>query len=69
VSLDRPALMSGDNKPVFLNATVPSSILRKRHNTIAYHRVREDIAERIIRFSYIKSEENVSDVLVKPLND
>jgi hypothetical protein len=43
--------------------------LKKKHNAIAYHRVREAIAERIMRFAYIKSEENVSDVLTKPLSN
>jgi hypothetical protein len=63
VALDGPALMLGDNMSVVLNTTVPSSVLKKKHNAIAYHRVREAIAARIMRFAYIKSEENVSDVL------
>jgi hypothetical protein len=62
VALDGPALMLGDNMSVLLNTTVPSSVLKKKHNAIAYHRVREAIKARIIRFAYIKSEENVSDV-------
>jgi hypothetical protein len=66
VALDGPALMLGDNMSVVLNTTVPSSVLKKKHNAIAYHRVREAIAARIMRFAYIKSEENVSDVLTKP---
>jgi hypothetical protein len=67
VALDGPALMLGDNITVVFNTTVPSSVLKKKHNAIAYHRVREAIATRIMRFAYIKSEENVSDVLTKPL--
>jgi hypothetical protein len=43
--------------------TVPSSVLKKKHKAIAYHRVKEVIAARIMRFPYIKNEENVSDVL------
>jgi hypothetical protein len=54
---------------VVVNTTVPSSILKKKHNAIAYHRVREAITARIMRFAYIKSEENVSDVLTKPLSN
>jgi hypothetical protein len=69
VALDGPTLMLGDNMSVVLNNTVPSSVLKKKHNAIAYHRVREAIAARIIRFVYIKSEENVSDVLTKPLSN
>jgi hypothetical protein len=70
VALDGPASILGDNMSVVLNTiTVSSSVLKKKHNAISYHRVREAIAARIMRFSYIKSEENVSDVLTKPLNN
>jgi hypothetical protein len=69
VALDGPALMLGDNMSVVLNTIVPSRLLKKKHNAIAYHRVREAIAARIMRFAYIKSEENVSDVLTKPLSN
>jgi hypothetical protein len=61
--------MLGDNMSVVLNTTVPSSVLKKKHYAIAYHRVREAIPARIMRFAYIKSEENVIDVLEKPLID
>jgi hypothetical protein len=47
VALDRPALMLGDNMSVVFNNRVPSSVLKKNHNTIAYHRVREAIEARI----------------------
>jgi hypothetical protein len=39
--------------------------LKKKHNAIAYHCVREGIAVRVMRFAYIKSEENVT----KPLSN
>jgi hypothetical protein len=63
VALDGPELMLGDNMSVVLNTTVPSSVLKKKHNAIAYHRVRDAIAARIMRFACIKSKENVIDVL------
>jgi hypothetical protein len=47
VELDGPALMLGDNMSVFLNTTVTSGVLKKKHNEIAYHLVREAIAARI----------------------
>jgi hypothetical protein len=43
VALYEPALMSGDSMSVVLNTKVPSSVLKKKHNSIAYHRVREAI--------------------------
>jgi hypothetical protein len=66
VALDVPKLMLGYHMSVILNTTVPSIVLKKKDNSIAYHRVREAIAARIMRFAHIKSEENVSDVLTKP---
>jgi hypothetical protein len=51
VVLDGPELMLGDIMSVALNTTVPSSVLKKKHNAIAYHRVREAIAASIMRFA------------------
>jgi hypothetical protein len=69
VVLDGQALILGGNMSVVLNTTVLLSILKKKYNAIAYHREREAIGARIMRFVYIKSEENVSDVLTKPLSN
>jgi hypothetical protein len=41
VALEGAALMLGDNTSVVLNTTVPSSVLKRKHNAIAYHRVKE----------------------------
>jgi hypothetical protein len=60
--------MLGDNKAVLQNTTVPSSMLKKKHNAIAYHRVRESIAGGILRFFHIPSTENLADILTKPLS-
>ena len=43
--------------------------MKKKHNAIAYHRVREAIAARLIRFCHIDSKINVADVLTKPLDN
>ena len=68
VPVDGPVLMLGDNNSVVLNTTVPSSVLKKKHNAIAYHRVREAIAAKIVRFCHIASHTNIADVLTKPLD-
>ena len=67
VNIDGPAMMIGDNMSVVLNTTTPSSALKKKCNAIAYHRVREAIAARIVRFGHIKSSLNFADVCTKPL--
>jgi hypothetical protein len=56
VEFDRPELTLGDKMSVVLNSTVPSSVLKQKHDAIVYHRVREAIAARITRFAYIKSK-------------
>ena len=68
VPLDGPALMLRNNHSVVLNTTVPSSTLKKKHNACAYHRVREAIAAKILRFAHIASNENYADVLTKALS-
>jgi dTDP-glucose pyrophosphorylase len=69
VDLDGLTLMLGDNMSMVLNTSVPSSVLKKKHNAIALHRVREAIAAKVIRFADGKSDENVSDILTKPLSN
>jgi hypothetical protein len=45
VPLDGKAYMFGDNpQSVITSGTIPHSSLNKRHNALAYHRVREAIA-------------------------
>jgi hypothetical protein len=41
--------MLGDSMSVVLNTTVPSGVLKKKHNAISYHHLREVIAARIMR--------------------
>ncbi|MEM7375847.1 MAG: Ty1/Copia family ribonuclease HI [Bacteroidota bacterium] len=68
VPIEGPALMLGDNQSVILNTSVPSSILKEKHNAMAYHRVREAVAARIVKFAHIESQENLADCLTKPLD-
>lgn len=67
VPIEGPSMLLGDNASVIASASVPSSPLRKKHNAIAYHQVREAIAAKIIRFAKINSKHNLSDCLTKPL--
>ena len=67
VPLDGPANVLTDNLAVVQNATVPSSTLKKKHNAICYHRVREAVAANIIRIAHIPSKENLADMFTKPL--
>ena len=53
----------GDNKSVLSNISVPSSMLKKKSNSIAYHFVREGTARDEWRFDYVKSCNNPADIL------
>ena len=68
VEIDGPALMLGDNNAVVLNTTLPSSQLKKKHQAISYHRIREAIAGKILEFHHIPSWSNYADVLTKPVS-
>ncbi len=57
--------MFGDNQSVIQSSTIPHSPLNKRHNALAYHRVREAIAAGILRFIKIDGKDNPADVLSK----
>ena len=56
-----------NNMSVVMNATWPESTLKKKHNAIAYHRVREAVAAGIIRITKVPRERNLADMLTKPL--
>jgi hypothetical protein len=65
VSLDGPTNGFCDNQSVVTNAIIPQSTLTKKHNIIAYHKVRESVAAEAIRISHEKGKNNLSDVLTK----
>ena len=55
----------GDNESVVKSSTIPHSPLRKRHNLLAFHRVREAIASKMLVFAHLKGAENAADILSK----
>lgn len=65
VPVDTATYMFGDNQSVITSSTIPHSSLAKRHNTLAYHQVREAIAGKIIKFFHIDGTTNPADILSK----
>ena len=65
VKVKGSAMMFGDNQSVITSSTLPHSGLNKRHNALSYHRVREAIAAKILRFFHIDGTNNPADVLSK----
>ena len=54
-----------DNQSVVENSTAPESVLKKRHNAIAYHRAREAQAAGIIKVAWEDGATNIADLLTK----
>jgi hypothetical protein len=56
-----------DNEAVFKNASIAESRLKKKHNSICFHRVRECIASMVQMVFKVESKYNPADILTKPL--
>ena len=65
--LEDSALLLGDNNSVVLNTTMPSSVLKKKHCAVSYHKIRESISAVIVSFSHISSENNHVHILTNPI--
>ena len=59
----------GDNKSVITSSTIPHSSLSKRHQALAYHRVRSAVAAKLglgfLKFSHIDGKQNPADIMTK----
>ncbi len=42
-------------------------LLKKKHNSIAYHHVREAIAANLLQVAWVETGKNLVDMLIKPL--
>ena len=56
-----------DNESVYKNTHFAHSTLKKKHNSICFHRVRETVAAGIMVVLKVKSEFNLADILTKSL--
>ena len=65
VPIGAKSFFFGDNRSVVTSATLPHSILTKRHNILAFPRVREAIAAKLMAFYWIQCAYNLSDMLSK----
>ena len=59
------SFLYGDNRSVITSATLPHSTLTKCDNILAFHRVREAIAAKIMDLYWIQSAYKLSDMLSK----
>ena len=60
-------VLFGDNQSMITSTMIPSSSLKKKHNAISHHRIRESIAAGIVDLIHVASKCNLADILTKPL--
>jgi hypothetical protein len=66
LSFEPTSNMLCDNYSVVINTQLPTSSLKKKHNSVAYHKCREAVAAGIVRVGHIDGKMNIADVLTKP---
>lgn len=62
------SMLIGENMSVIVNTTMSSSVLKKKANAISYHKIRESVACKILKFVFVNSEKNHGDVFTKVLD-
>ena len=65
--MEGPSYIFGDILAVVNSSKIPDDTLKKRHNALSYHRVREFIAAKVIKFIHIDGDKNPADILTKSL--
>jgi hypothetical protein len=68
IAVTKPSALWVDNMAVILNSTNPGSTLNKKHVALAYHFVREHVANLVINIHKIHSSDNFADPFTKGLN-
>ena len=67
VPVDDSAYLYCDNQCMVNNSSKVESTLDKKHNSVAYHDIRNAVAASIIAVAWIKSTDNLADALTKRL--
>ena len=67
VPIDGPAYIYCDNESVVNNSSKVESTLNKKHNSVAYHYVRNAVAASIITVAWINRDDNLADAFTKRL--
>jgi hypothetical protein len=68
VKVDQATPIWVDNLGVVLNASNPGSTLNKKHIALAYHFVREHVANGVVEIRKINSKDNYMDPFTKALD-
>jgi hypothetical protein len=68
IKVTSPSSLSGDNAGVISNTTNPDATLKKKHIALSFHSVRENVSAGVICPRQVSSENNIADLLTKPLD-
>ncbi len=68
IPIEGPTNVFCDNQSVVTNTAKPESTLKRKHNSIAYHRVREAAAAGTIRIAKESHKTNIANMLTKPVS-
>ena len=69
IPIDGPAYVFCDNNSVVNNSSKVESTLDKKHNSVAYHYIRNAVAAAVISIAWIDGKENLADPLTKQLSE
>ena len=58
-----------DNESVVKNSTMVESVLNKKHNSIAYHYARWNVAAGVVQLSWVNGDINIADLFTKRLGE
>ena len=67
VPVTTASVLFGDNQSSQISCSIPTSQLKKKHNAISYHKIRESTAAGIVLLAWIRTFYNLADVLTKAL--
>ena len=67
VPITRPSFVLGDNLGMIQNSNDKDASLKKKHNAVSYHKVREQVAAGAIVFKHVDSKNNIADLMTKAL--
>ena len=68
IPFEGPTNVLYDNESVVKNSPILSSILNKKHSSIAYHSVRWSVAAGVIRMAWIDGKYDLADAMTKRLS-
>ena len=66
-NIDSCVMIGVDNQGTIALAKNPVHQQRSKHIDVRYHFLRDVVSDGVVKLSYVPSNENVADVLTKPM--